>query len=186
MLSYHRHATGHEQRDAPALRPLPALQRKKLTIISRRQPVLRRWSAVAARGSSESLAICPATCRRNARPARCLAASEQHGRADHDARLRHLCGHKDGNDLDRLKHDPLLKMAPSVGRRRAARRWPRSRRFAAGEYAEPNDGGAADRRPRRSVLRLVRDPVPEITLDIDDTVDEVHGGQQLVVLERAL
>jgi Transposase DDE domain group 1 len=37
------------------------------------------------------------------------------------------CGHEDAIDLDRLRHDPLMKVA--VGPvRRAALRWPRNRR----------------------------------------------------------
>ena len=39
------------------------------------------------------------------------------------------CGYEDANDLDRLRHDPLMKLAGAV--RRAAERWLRNRPSAA-------------------------------------------------------
>jgi hypothetical protein len=59
------------------------------------------------------------------------------------------CGHKDAIDLDRLRHDPLMKAAvsrcPEV-----ARHWPRNRPSAVWRMAEQNGGGAAHRSSRRS------------------------------------
>jgi len=89
------------------------------------------------------------------------------------------CGHEDGNDLNRLRHDPLLKLA--VGR--------------CPETGDPlcsqSTMSRLENMPTRiEAARLTAalpdqfcvsfaTPPAEITLDIDDTVDEVHGGQQL-------
>ena len=50
----------------------------------------------------------------------------------------------------------------------------------AGEHAVENRSGAPDGGAYRSVLRKLSQSAPEDAIfDIDDTVDEVHGGQQL-------
>lgn len=89
------------------------------------------------------------------------------------------CGHEDCDDLDALRHDPALKMAcdkrpdadiglasqPTLSRLENALNWRMLARMGlslidafCGSYAR----------------------VPsQIVLDIDDTVDRVHGGQQL-------
>lgn len=89
------------------------------------------------------------------------------------------CGYEDGNDLDRLRHDPLLKMA--VGRA------PESGEALCSQSTMSRLENAPTRREAvRLTAALVdqfcasfSEPPAEITLDIDDTVDEVHGGQQL-------
>jgi hypothetical protein len=89
------------------------------------------------------------------------------------------CGYEDGNDLDRLRNDPLLKMA--VGR------CPESGR----DLCSQSTMSRLENMPsRREAVRLTaalidqfcasfETPPDEITLDIDDTLDRVHGGQQL-------
>jgi hypothetical protein len=89
------------------------------------------------------------------------------------------CGYEDGNDLDRLRFDPGFKLAcgrlPDSGADLCSQptvsRWenaPDRREVAAMSYALIDIYCASYARPPR-----------EITLDIDDTVDVVHGAQQL-------
>jgi hypothetical protein len=89
------------------------------------------------------------------------------------------CGYEDGNDLDRLRFDPGFKLAcgrlPDSGADLCSQptvsRWenaPDRREVAAMSYALIDIYCASYARPPR-----------EITLDIDDTVDVVHGTQQL-------
>jgi hypothetical protein len=88
-------------------------------------------------------------------------------------------GYEDGNDFDRLRSDPALKLAcgrlPETGLDLCSQ--PTISRFE----------NAPD---RKTLVRLAHAliaqfcesftaPPASITLDIDDTVDEVHGGQQL-------
>lgn len=91
------------------------------------------------------------------------------------------CGYEDGNDLGALRHDPLLKIA--TGR-------------------APDTGGPLASQPTisrlenapsfRAVARMTFALIDQfctsfakcpraITLDVDDTLDEVHGGQQLAL-----
>ena len=67
------------------------------------------------------------------------------------------CGHKDAIDLDRLRHDPLMKVA--VGRC-------------------PEGGAPLASQSTISRLENVR-PCNQEILDIDDTFCAAHGGQQL-------
>jgi hypothetical protein len=89
------------------------------------------------------------------------------------------CGYEDANDLDHLRHDPLLKLA--VGR--------------CPESGDPLCSQSTMSRLENmpSKIEAARLTVAltdqfcasfpsaprAMTLDIDDTVDEVHGGQQL-------
>jgi hypothetical protein len=88
------------------------------------------------------------------------------------------CGYEDGNDLDRLRTDPAFKIAcgrpPDSGNDLCSQptisRWenaPTRREVAAISYAMIDIYRASYARPPR-----------EVTLDIDDTVDVVHGTQQ--------
>jgi hypothetical protein len=86
------------------------------------------------------------------------------------------CGYKDAVDLDRLRHNPLMKIA--VGR------CPISGAAglavddqSAGECAEQNGGGAAVRRLDQAGTTVK--PGKQEILDIDDTLCAAHGGQQL-------
>jgi hypothetical protein len=88
------------------------------------------------------------------------------------------CGHKDAIDLDRLRHDPLMKVA--VGR------CPRS----GAPLASQSTISRLENAPRKmEAARLtaalvdqagatVR-PCKQEILDIDDTFCAAHGGQQL-------
>ena len=104
----------------------------------------------------------------------------QHSLADM-LRFRMLmiaAGYEDGNDADSLRHDPLFKLANG--------RLP----DAAALPSQPTLS-RLENTPRRSELvRMARAMVAiycasfrqvprRITLDIDDTFDAVHGGQQL-------
>src|SRR5205807_8609583 len=91
-------------------------------------------------------------------------------------------GYPDGNDCDALKSDRAFKMA--VGR------LPESGRRSAGWRTRPSPGQAlpgptALKRMMAAVVELFCDSfdrVPRrILLDIDDTEDEVCGGQQLAL-----
>jgi len=87
-------------------------------------------------------------------------------------------GYEDGNDADTLRGDPMFKMAldlspsdrelcsqPTISRLEKPAR--RARSAAPG----PRHGG--------SLCESFHQVPGRITLDIDDTFDAVHGGQQL-------
>ena len=89
------------------------------------------------------------------------------------------CGHVDANDLDRLRHDPLLKMA--VGRAPET-----------GEaLCSQSTMSRLENAPRRSEAAQLTGALvdqfcesfparpEEAIFDIDDTFDAVHGGQQM-------
>jgi len=89
------------------------------------------------------------------------------------------CGYEDGNDLDHLRGDPGFKLAcgrlPDSGADLCSQptisRWenaPTRHEVAAMSYAMIDIYCASYPRPPR-----------EVTLDIDDTCDVVHGSQQL-------
>jgi hypothetical protein len=89
------------------------------------------------------------------------------------------CGYEDGNDFDHLRTDPGFKLAcgrlPDSGADLCSQptvsRWenaPDRREVAAMSYALIDIYCASYASPPR-----------EVTLDIDDTVDVVHGAQQL-------
>ena len=89
------------------------------------------------------------------------------------------CGYPDGNDFDRLRFDPAFKLAcgrlPDTGRDLCSQptisRWenaPSLREIIRLTYALVDIWCRSYQKPPRSVV-----------LDIDDTVDVVHGHQQL-------
>lgn len=91
------------------------------------------------------------------------------------------CGHEDADDLDHLRTDPGFKLAcgrlPDSGAERCSQptisRWenaPTLREVIRMSYAMVDIYCASYARPPRAV-----------TLDIDDTVDVVHGHQQLAL-----
>src|SRR5499427_5642878 len=88
------------------------------------------------------------------------------------------CGYEDANDLDRLRHDPLMKLA--VGR------CPES----GGALASQSTIGRLENAPRKTeAARLCAALIDQFgvtvkpgrmeILDIDDTFCAAHGGQQL-------
>jgi hypothetical protein len=87
-------------------------------------------------------------------------------------------GYEDGNDADSLRHDPLFKLANG--------RLP----DAAALCSQPTLSRLENTPGPRALIRMARAMVGlycasfrqvprRITLDIDDTFDAVHGGQQL-------
>ena len=104
-----------------------------------------------------------------------------HGMAD-IVRARILaiaCGYEDGNDLDRLRSDPAFKLACG--------RLPDS---GLDLCSQPTLSRAENLPDLRTIIRLsnvlvdlwlqsYQTPPASVTLDIDDTVDVVHGHQQL-------
>jgi hypothetical protein len=91
------------------------------------------------------------------------------------------CGYPDANDCDALRRDPAFKMAvgrlPDTGADLCSQ--PTVSRL------ENLPGPVALKRMMAAMVDLFCDSfaqVPErIVLDIDDTEDEVHGGQQLAL-----
>jgi len=89
------------------------------------------------------------------------------------------CGHEDADDCDVLREDPLFKLAvgrlPGSGAPLCSQ--PTMSRFE----NMPTKVGAARMTAMMVDLfcKSFRTPPAMITLDIDDTCDAVHGGQQL-------
>ena len=89
------------------------------------------------------------------------------------------CGYEDGNDLGHLRHDPLLKLAvgrcPQTGAPLCSQStMSRLENAPTKIEAARLTGALVDQ-----FCASFPQPPAAITLDIDDTVDEVHGGQQL-------
>src|ERR1700693_4718162 len=89
------------------------------------------------------------------------------------------CGYEDADDLDRLRFDPAFKLACG--------RLPDSGRSLCSQPTVSRCENAPDLRDLIRLMRVMVDlycasytkPPEEVTLDIDDTVDVVHGHQQL-------
>lgn len=124
-------------------------------------------------GVADGLAACLADRRDPARVRHSFAAMIR-------ARVMAIaCGYEDCDDLDGLRHDPALKMA--------CERAPEDR---VGLASQPTlsrlENLAGWRSLARMGLRLIDlfcdsfpRPPAQIVLDIDDTIDRTHGGQQL-------
>ena len=158
---------------------LPAVARKKLTVDFAGGNQSSDGGLLLLREAERGLGICA----RLAGSIRDLRAASrvQHTLVEliKTRVLAICCGYEDGNDLDRLKDDPLLKMA--VGRA------PES---GAALCSQSTISRLENMPSRTEAVRLTAalidqfcasfaTPPAEITLDIDDTLDEVHGGQQL-------
>jgi len=165
--------------DTPLLFDLPAVARKKLTVDFAGGNQSSDGGLLLLREAERGLGICAR-----------LAGSIRDLRAA--SRVQHslveliktrvfaiCCGYEDGNDVDRLKDDPLLKMA--VGHA------PES---GAALCSQSTISRLENMPSRTEAVRLTAalidqfcasfaTPPAEITLDIDDTIDAVHGGQQL-------
>src|SRR5580692_9894432 len=89
------------------------------------------------------------------------------------------CGYEDADDLDRLRFDPAFKLACG--------RLPDSGRNLCSQPTVSRCENAPDLRDLIRLMRVMVDlycasytkPPDAVTLDIDDTVDVVHGHQQL-------
>jgi len=87
-------------------------------------------------------------------------------------------GHKDANDHDRLRHDPLLKMA--VGRAPESGA-PLATQSTISRFENAPSKHEAARLTAALVDQFAETVKPgaQEVIDIDDTVDVVHGNQQL-------
>ena len=120
------------------------------------------------------------------RLASCIADPRDQGRVIHSldgilrARILAIaCGYEDADDLDTLRHDPGFKLA--LGKLPDG---------AVGLASQPTMSRWENAPTTRELVRLTGTlvdiycasyPAPPavVTLDIDDTVDVVHGAQQL-------
>jgi hypothetical protein len=89
------------------------------------------------------------------------------------------CGYEDGNDLDRLRHDPLLKLAVGRPPETGAPLCSQSTMSRLENSPSKLEAARLTAALADQFCSSFATPPAEITLDIDDTVDEVHGGQQL-------
>ena len=121
-----------------------------------------------------------------ARLAGCIADPRDQSRVDHDfadmIRVRMLaiaCGYEDCDDLDSLRHDPAFKLA--LGKLPDG---------AVGLASQPTLSRFENAPTTRELVRLMgvmvdlycasyAAPPKAVTLDIDESVDVVHGAQQL-------
>jgi hypothetical protein len=157
----------------------PAVCRKKVTAafdggrLTSGSGVLLLAQAERAMGIAGRLAGCIADPRDQSRVI--------HGVADIlQARILAIaCGYEDADDLDHLRHDPGFKLA--------AGKLPGG---AIGLASQPTMSRWENAPSTRELVRMMDvmvdlycasypSPAAAVTLDIDETVDVVHGGQQL-------
>jgi len=157
---------------------LPSVRRKKLTVDFCGGTQSSDAGLLLLREAERKLGVCR-------RLAEAMPDHRDPSRIEHDmfemvmARVAAIaCGYKDGIDLDRLRHDPLLKVAvgrcptsgaplcsqSTISRLENAARKTEAARLTA---ALIDQAGAAVRPGRQEIL------------DIDDTFCAAHGGQQL-------
>ena len=165
-------------KDTPLPFDLPSVRRKKLTVDFDGGTQSSDGGLLLLREAERQLGVC----RR--------LADAMPDRRDPD-RVRHAmfemvmarasaiaCGHEDGNDLDRLRHDPLMKVA--VGRCPESGAPLASQSTISRLENAPSKSEAA--RLSAALLdqfgKTVRPGRLEV-LDIDDTFCAAHGGQQL-------
>jgi hypothetical protein len=160
---------------------LPAVCRKKVTLAF-------DGGQVSSNGGLLLLREIERTQRLAERLAGCLTDGRDAGRIEHTQvemlRMRMLAiaaGYEDADDCDALRHDPVMKMA--VGRAPLS-----------GEAlcSQPTMSRLENAPSRLAVARMMRAMVDQfldsfaraprqIVLDIDDTLDAAHGGQQLAL-----
>ncbi len=164
--------------DTPLPFDLPSVCRKKLTVDFNGGNQSSNGGLLLLREKERALGVCR-------RLANTMTDRRDPNRIRHEmfemvmARVSAIaCGYEDANDLDRLRHDPLMKLA--VGR------CPQS----GGALASQSTICRLENAPRKTeAARLcaalidqfgttVRPGKLEI-LDIDDTFCVAHGGQQL-------
>jgi hypothetical protein len=157
---------------------LPAVQRKKLTVDFYGGNQSSDAGLLLLREAERKLGVCR-------RIAEAMPDRRNLGRIRHDmlelvmARAFAItCGYKDGNDLNRLRHDPLMKIA--------VERSPES----GDPLASQSTISRLENAPRKTeVARVTGALVDQFCvsvkpgrieiLDIDDTFCVAHGGQQL-------
>ena len=173
-----RRATAVMITDTPLPFELPAVHRKKLTVDFGGGNQSSNGGLLLLRSAERKLGVCGRLA--DAMPDRRDASRIRHEMFEMVmARVSAIaCGHKDAIDLDRLRHDPLMKVA--VGRRPASgaplasqstisrlENTPRKTEAARLTAALVDQAGATIRPRKREIL------------DIDDTFCAAHGAQQL-------
>jgi hypothetical protein len=163
----------------PASLDLPAVRRKKLTVSFDGGQLSSDGGLLLLREAERRLGIA-------GRLAGAIRDRRDPMRIDHTlpellkTRMFAIaCGYEDANDLDRLRHDPLLRLA--VGR------CPKSGDPLCSQSTMSRLENMPSRIEAARLTAALVDqfcasfsrPPGTITLDIDDTVDAVHGGQQL-------
>jgi hypothetical protein len=158
---------------------LPAVQRKKLTVDFEGGNQSSDGGLLLLREAERATGVC-------ARLADSLTDRRDPTKISHSLAelittraLAICCGYEDGNDLNRLRDDPLLKLA--VGR------CPESGDALCSQSTMSRlENMPSHKEAVRMTAALIDQfcasfaaPPGEITLDIDDTLDTVHGGQQL-------
>jgi Transposase DDE domain group 1 len=165
--------------DMPASFDLPAVRRKKLTASFDGGQLSSDGGLLLLREAERGLGIAN-------RLAGAIRDRRDPSRTDHalpellKTRIFAIaCGYEDANDLARLRHDPLLKLA--VGR------CPRSGAPLCSQSTMSRLENMPSRIEAARLTAALVDqfcasfprPPKTMMLDIDDTVDAVHGGQQL-------
>jgi hypothetical protein len=164
--------------DTPLPFDLPAVCRKKLTVDFEGGNQSSDAGLLLLRQAERRLGVCR-------RLAGAMPDRRERTRVRHEmvelvtARAFAIgCGYKDGSDLDRLRHDPLLKLA--VGRT------PESGAPLASQSTISRLENAPSKTQAARLTGALADqfcasvtPGPEEVLDIDDTFCAAHGGQQL-------
>jgi hypothetical protein len=159
---------------------LPAVQRKKLTIAFDGGNQSSDAGALLLRQAEEKIGVCR-------RLAEAMPDHRDQSRVDHEmtelvmARAVAIaCGYKDGNDLDRLRDDPLMKVA--VGR------CPESGDPLASQSTISRLENAPTKTQAARLTATLVDqfcvsvtPGKEEVFDIDDAFCTAHGGQQLAL-----
>ena len=164
--------------DTPLRFDLPAVARKKLTVAFDGGQLSADAGLLLLRGAERKLGIAD-------RLAAALRDRRDATRIEHPmselikTRMFAICcGNPDANDLDRLRHEPLLKLAvgrcPETGD-------PLCSQSTMSRLENMPTKIEAARLTAALVDQLCVSvtPTEEEIFDIDDTVDEVHGGQQL-------
>jgi hypothetical protein len=157
---------------------LPAVQRKKLTVDFDGGNQSSDAGLLLLRQAETKLGVCK-------RLAKAMPDRRDQSRVDHKmvelvmGRVAAItCGHKDGNDFDRLRHDPLMKVA--VGR------CPETGEPLASQSTISRLENAPSKTEAARLTATLVDqfcccvkPGKEEILDIDDAFCAAHGGQQL-------
>jgi hypothetical protein len=158
---------------------LPAVAGRKLTVDFDGGRLSSDGGLLLLREADRTLGVCD-------RVAKAMRDRRDPARVEHSnvdlVRMRAFaiaCGYEDASDVQHLRHDPLMKVA--IGRA------PDS---GAALASQPTISRLENAPSRQAVARMsfalvdqfcasFPRPPKAITLDVDDTVDEVHGGQQL-------
>jgi hypothetical protein len=166
--------------DMPLPFDLPAVRRKKLTVDFEGGNQSSDGGLLLLRQAERKLGVCRRVA--DAMPDRRDASRILHGMFEMVmARVAAIaCGHKDAIDLDRLRHDPLMKLA--VGR------CPDSGAALASQSTISRLENAPSKTDAARLAVALLDqfgttvtPGKQAILDIDDTFCIAHGGQQLAL-----